>query len=88
VSKTYKRIPSSLFRHPKGYKQAKINNVRSIPPNAWDDIQTDKQCWMPFDIARNLYKQNKTIEDIRKTLIKKFNLKNWEINQVLSYLEK
>jgi hypothetical protein len=87
VSRTYKKIGfSRIFRNPRGHKQALIDKVRpkARPPDAWEDIQPDKQCFLPINIAKQLREKGIPEEVVRRKLKKKFRLSNWEISLILT----
>jgi len=76
MGKTYKKVPSSQMRRPKGNKQARISEARnkSIPPSAWEDISHDDHCFSPEKAAERMADRGFNIEKITKKLKRKFNL--------------
>jgi len=88
MGKTYKRYPTGYHRCPRGKKRALINHCRpgAIPPDSYDDLPVCKLAFRPFNIACQLYDDGWTKEDIRKTLKNKFNLKDYEIFDILDWL--
>lgn len=88
MSNTYKRYPLNYFRKIKGKKQAIINNCRpgSIPPDSWDDIPVCKIARIPSKVAHQLYENNISKEQIRKILRTKFHLKDFEIKEILNWI--
>jgi len=83
MSKTYRKSPFGIIRKPKGHKQARINNARSVPPSSWEDIPHNRECWVPLDIAIKLLVANKPEEIIFKKLKKKFHLQSHEILEII-----
>ena len=57
MGKTYKKFPWGQYRKPRGRKHALIQGARkkAIPPNSWEDIRADDQCWLPYKLARRFY---------------------------------
>ena len=53
MSRTYKKFPRTMFRCPRGRKQALVAGVRkgAVPPDSWDDVMFDKQVWRPMRVA-------------------------------------
>lgn len=79
MSRTRKKFPwqwNSCFRCPKGQKNALVNNARksAIPPDAWDDISYDKQCWLPQRVAESLVKKGWNGYAVIDHLIRKYGL--------------
>jgi len=72
MSRTWKRFPRTMFRCPRGRKQALVAGVRrkAVPPDAWDDVSFDKQCWLPQRIANKLASDGWSILAIAKHLKK------------------
>ena len=87
MSDTIKKFPYGWFRAPRGRKNALINNARkrSVPPNAWDDINYSKDCYLPYIIARRLYEKGLSQEEIIKKIRKKFKLSHAEAILVLPW---
>ena len=85
MARTFKRLPTRWYRRPKGFRQAKIHGVRrkAIPPNDWEDICADNQCYLPYKIAFTLHKKGFSKEIVIKKLRRKFNLKEWEARRVV-----
>ena len=77
MSRTYKKYYGGYFRNAKGRKQALANGARpkSVPPDSYDDIDYDNQCFLPFKIAKKLYyKKHMQPSDIIDKLMKKYGL--------------
>ena len=77
MGKTYKRQQIyDYFRKPKGRKQAKINNVRkgAIPPDSWDDVQHDDQCYVVYRLLEKMIDSNISDEEIEHKLVNKFKI--------------
>ena len=88
MSRTFRKIPHSCVRSPRGRKQAIINDARkgAIPPDAWDDQPHNKECWTPQSVAYKLSKRNFSIEEIIHILIKKFSLTYEEAQEVTRWI--
>ncbi len=88
MGKTYKRYPMGWNRNPRGRKQALINHCRpgAIPPDSWNDIVACKIAWRPLRVAQQLYSDGWKKEDIRKTLKNRFNLRPFEIRDIIEWL--
>jgi len=79
MSRTRKKFPwemNSIFRCPKGKKKALQNNVRkrAIPPDAWDDLNYDKQCMLPMTIAKKLINKGWDGHKIIDHLVKNYGV--------------
>ncbi len=76
MSRTYKHMPTDVVRHPKGKRQALINEVRkkAIPPDAWDDLHFDNHCYAAYNATENMIEQGKSKSEIISKIRKKFNL--------------
>jgi hypothetical protein len=72
MSRTRKRFPRTMFRCPRGRKQALVAGVRkgAIPPDEWDDVPFDKQCWLPMKIAGGMKANGWSDEAVLKRLKK------------------
>lgn len=88
MGKTYRHLPDTIFRKPKGHKQAKANKVRhkAIPPNAWDDIMHNNECWQPFKVAQKMKSQGFEWEEISNRVKFKFNLTAYEVHHLRGML--
>ena len=76
MSKTYKKLPHGCLRSPRGRRQALINGVRkgAIPPDPWDDIQHDDQCYNAWEVAEEMIKQMMNDEEIHHRIVKKYHI--------------
>jgi len=86
MSRTYK-TSYGYFRPVRGNKQAIISEARkkAIPPNSWDDIPYDKQCFVLYKIALGLHKKGWEKERIIKHLKIKYKIKEWIINNIIIF---
>ena len=77
MSRTWKRYSGNCYRSPKGKRQALVAGGRkgAIPPDSWDDISFDKQCGLPFRVAKGMAKQMATYEEIVQHVMKKFGIR-------------
>jgi len=87
MSRTYKKYPYGYFRHPRGHRQALVNKVRpgAVPPDAWDDICVDNQCWKPHDIALALHKKGWDNDSIVRHLRLKFKMTLKQAERCVDY---
>lgn len=87
MGKTYKKLPQSTMRRPRGWKQAKINNARhkSIPPNAWEDLPHDDHCYVPYNVAEQMVMRGYNKEKITTKLKSKFNLSHREAKDIADW---
>lgn len=74
MSRSYKKLPPNIHREPKGHKNAVINECRAIPPDAWEDINHDSACYLPFKAAKRMAKQGISAPTIVKKIQFKFCL--------------
>ena len=72
MSRTRKRFPRTMFRCPRGRKQALVAGVRkgAVPPDSWDDVQFDKQVWLPLRVAERMRAKGWSDKAILKRLKK------------------
>ena len=85
MGKTRKRMPYSYLRRPRGYKRARANGARAgaVPPHAWDDINFDDQCYIPYKVALALHQKGKKKEDIIRHLRNKFKMTQLNAEKVV-----
>lgn len=90
MGKTYKRVPTGVHRHPKGYKQAVINKARhgSIPPNSYDDLMHDHHTYIPYNVALRMLKEEIDENLIVKKLVRKFRLRYNEAIKIVKNTKK
>lgn len=78
MARTYKRMPyrGCGFRNTHGRRQALINKARpkAVPPDPWEDIPVDNQCYLPMRIALKLHQKGMDNVVIVKHLRRKFKL--------------
>ncbi len=90
MSRTWKRFPAnSCFRSPKGHRQARRAGVRrsKVPPDDYEDISYDKQCWLPYRVADRLAEKGWPAEAIAAHLAKKFNVRLSDVRWVARMAE-
>lgn len=90
MGKTYRKIPTSTFRKPKGKKQAIINNARkgAIPPSAWDDKRHNDECYDVYTVAYKLIDLNLDDEEIHHKLVNKFHIPFEEAVRIVNRIRK
>jgi hypothetical protein len=88
MGKTIKKIPYGIFRAPKGYVKALVEGVRkaAVPPNAYDDIQHDRQVWQPQHAAREMVKKGMADEEIIRRLRHKWRITQAQAEDLLKWL--
>ena len=76
MSRTWKKYPRSYFRRPRGRKQALIAGVRhgAVPPDEWDDIHLDKQCWLPQKVANGLAAKGWPDREIADEMMRRYRM--------------
>ena len=81
MGNTRKRIPYFCCRHPKGRKQAKINNARhgAIPPDPWDDKQHCHSISVFWDLLMQLDDEGIPWSEIAEKLSKKYKISKQRI---------
>jgi hypothetical protein len=86
MGKTYKKYHRGYYRHPRGYKQAIINNVRygARPPHAWDDTPVCDLVHLPYTVARKLEEKGLDRETATKKLVAKFKLSYAQASEIVS----
>ena len=78
MSRTRKRQEPYQYRHPKGHKKAKIHNLRSIPPNPYEDIHPDDQCFIVYKIIRKMFNAGIEYEVIERRLRHEYKIPAWQ----------
>jgi len=81
MARSRKKNIGMMHRHPKGHKRAKKQGGRNkaIPPNPWEDIRPDSQCYLPFKIAFALHKKGWSRDDIVNRLVDNHGYDRWKI---------
>lgn len=77
MSRTWKKYTGHCYRSPKGHKQALVAGARNraVPPDSWEDVAFDKQCFLAFKVAKGMAKQMATYEDIVQHVMRKFGIR-------------
>jgi len=90
MGKTYKDCPRSYFRHPRGHKQALVACVRkrAVPPTAWDDGGFDRQCRMPWIVAKNMLLDGLSAEKAAHKIVRKFKVSYVRAMDIVMWHEK
>lgn len=88
MSRTNRCCPKNYLRQPRGRKRAIINNARkrSIPPSAYDDINRGNESWLPYRLGRMFIEEGMTRDEIIRRLMKRFNIKRYELIEMLKDL--
>lgn len=74
MGKTYRNVPRTHLRHMKGRRKALANNLRSVPPDPWDDFMHDREALSPYRIAKRLVLNGWKDEDIERKIAHKFRI--------------
>lgn len=96
MSKTYKRIPYGYFRDPKGHKKYLMERTtkdegvpalryRAIPPDPWDDVQFDRQVWIPYQACGNMVRKGLQDDLIIRKLVGKFHITSAQAEKILKW---
>lgn len=56
MSHTVKKYPWSMFRRPRGAKQAKAFGLRVIPPTSWDDVNFSRDAYHTVHVIKERMK--------------------------------
>lgn len=90
MGKTYKKYPLMYYRQPRGRKQALVQGARkkAVPPDAWDDIRCDKQCWLPYDLGHRFHEAGMSREEAIRKLRRKFRLSQLDAEDATSEWER
>lgn len=77
MSRSYKRYTGNCFRSPRGHKQARIAGLRKrkVPPSSYEDVQLDKQVFLPQRIAYKLAAKGISYWEIIRYLMRKFKVR-------------
>ena len=87
MARTRKKFPwewNSVFRSPRGRCRSRRGGARkrSVPPDAWEDISYDKQCWLPQRVAARLADKGWDGYSIRDHLMRKYGVSLKEAREV------
>jgi len=76
MSRTFKKYPRHWYRRPSGRKRALVNGVRkrAVPPDPYDDIHPDRQCFSADKVGLELHKLGWSNEKIAKRLSWRFKV--------------
>ena len=77
MARTYKRFPAhSCFRNPRGHVAARRAGLRKskTPPDSWEDVPFDAQCWLPFKVAAGMAERGYSYQEIVRHIQRKFRL--------------
>jgi hypothetical protein len=74
-----------MYRSPRGYKRAKINNCRpkAVPPTAWDDVRVCDLVYRPYAVARKYLEKGYDRETSIKKLMKKFHMTHSDAHYIV-----
>jgi len=78
MSRTRKRQNTGYYRSISGHKKAKLNRLRSIPPNSWEDIRADKQCYMVRNIIKDMFNAGTELEEIENRIKNEYKVPRWQ----------
>ena len=87
MGKTYKNTPhDGHYRCCKGYKNAKINNARSIPPDGW--MKERALCdinYIPWNAVNKMFDDGWPRRESFERVMKKFNLDRKKALEITNY---
>lgn len=83
MGKTYKKFNGFKFRRPKGFKNAVINNARLIPPDDWEDLSFDPQCYLPLRAAGDMLSLGIPFDIVVRKLCNKFHLSHHDAKKIV-----
>ena len=77
MSRTIRKAPKTLFRHPKGKVNAVAHGARpgSIPPDAYDDLHHNREAWRFYKVAHKLQAEGWDEERIIAHVLAKYKAK-------------
>lgn len=85
MSRSHKRY-FTYYRSIRGFKKATIHNLRSIPPNPWEDIKPDKQCWKASRVIYDLFNKGMDVDQIKKKVKANYHIQNWQWDNISYYI--
>ena len=86
MGKTYKSSRGRYYRRPKGYKRARINNCRSIPPDGWCwEVDHCRSNYTPWRAAGYMFNEGWPEYEILERLQKKFQLTLYQAEEIVEY---
>lgn len=85
MSRSRKRQSAYSHRNPRGNKQAKINDLRSVPPGMYDDVNYDRQCFNADRIIRKMYNSGMEIEEIERKIREDYRMPRWQWEEIIRY---
>ena len=89
MGKTYRHLPKTEHRNPRGRLRALRNGARkgAIPPDPWEDAKHNKECWIPFSAAKKMKKGNVPKSIIRRKLMRRFHLESWQVTDIFDSID-
>lgn len=88
MSRSRKFFPwtSGYFRSPRGRRNALRNNVRAgtVPPDSFDDIGYDPQCWLPQTVAKKLVEKGWSECEVISHLVQKYGVSGETAKEVVT----
>jgi hypothetical protein len=89
MSGTRKRQNNRAYRSLKGHKQATRDGCRnkSIPPDPWDDIRPDDQCFVASKMMDRMFNNGVEFEVIEKKIKNRFKLAQWQWIEINHHFE-
>jgi len=89
MSRTYKKYPEYIFRFPRGKLRALragVERSKAIPPDDYDDLQHDRQAFLPFKVAKGLWENCYSEEEVVRHLRKKFGLRLGKAQSIVDWV--
>lgn len=83
MGNTYRTIPSSYFRSPRGRIQALRRGDRAVPPDPWEDIRFNGEVYLPWRVARRLLEEGRGPEEVVAILRRRFRVPGWKAREIV-----
>ena len=89
MARTYKRYPVYYYRSPRGHLRARRAGLRKskTPPDSWEDVPFDRQCWLPYKVAGGLAKKGFSYLEIVHHVQRKFKMRLDDAEWAAEYAE-
>ena len=81
MGKTYRELPRSQYRRPRGRVQALRRGDRAVPPSPWNDVEHDAECWLPWRLFWRMAGADEA-EVVAERIGKKFKLSRAQVREM------
>lgn len=84
IGKTYRAYPRSQYRRPKGRRQALAQQARpgAVPPDPWQDIRHNAECWQPATVAWRHLAYGRGIDTVTEMLHNRFRVPRQQMREL------